>query len=277
MIVRAKCPSCGQVEEYTPDEDDLRTAAEKGLASVSFYHGDHVFVIFFDTNGFVRRSTAIKTARPGGEALKPMCFSDLCSLLGKERLALLLAALLPGGRAILASSSPDLAKSIYLAVRRLLGQVKLSAELVENADALASIAEKPGNTVFLTNRASLTGIGQLPGDVLALDLEVPLKLGKEEKKGLKALLKAIDEASKFKDEAAKESFFKNKLAGLRELLDKAAKLLNETGTFSERVLKRELGREVPSEELDFVFFALKRFTGTNAAKRAAQGVREFAL
>ena len=54
MRVYAICPECKRRIVYTPDENDLITIRKSGIASVSFDHGDHIFVLFFDKDGRAR-------------------------------------------------------------------------------------------------------------------------------------------------------------------------------------------------------------------------------
>jgi len=62
MVLKIRCPRCGRLEEYEPSDEDMREAREKGLASISFWHGDHTLIVFFDTSASIRRSVVIKAA-----------------------------------------------------------------------------------------------------------------------------------------------------------------------------------------------------------------------
>ncbi|MGQ4892326.1 MAG: ATPase domain-containing protein [Candidatus Njordarchaeia archaeon] len=54
MRVYAICPKCKRRVVYTPSEEDVKLLRESGIASVSFDHGDHIFVLFFDKDGRAR-------------------------------------------------------------------------------------------------------------------------------------------------------------------------------------------------------------------------------
>ncbi len=54
LRVFAVCPACGRRVVYVPSDDDLRRLESSGIASVSFDHGDHVLVVFFDRQGRAR-------------------------------------------------------------------------------------------------------------------------------------------------------------------------------------------------------------------------------
>ena len=59
--IRIRCQKCGKVEIYEPDAEDLRRAEEIGLTPISFHHGDHVLVVYFDRNLHIRRTTIYKS------------------------------------------------------------------------------------------------------------------------------------------------------------------------------------------------------------------------
>jgi len=59
--IRVRCERCGKIEVYEPDEEDLRRAEETGLVPISFHHGDHVLVVYFDKKASIRRITIYKS------------------------------------------------------------------------------------------------------------------------------------------------------------------------------------------------------------------------
>jgi len=49
-----RCPKCNKLINYIPSQKDLEKIGISGLASVSFNHGDHALLIYFDSNGKIR-------------------------------------------------------------------------------------------------------------------------------------------------------------------------------------------------------------------------------
>ena len=293
MLIKASCPTCGRVEEYTPDEGDLKVAEERGVASISFNHGDHIFVVFFDVGGRVRRTTVLKVvARPVSvprpaeakpvrtpeERVKvapPMPFDDLCSLLG-EKLAMMLIALISGARVVLASSSLDLARSVCSTVRELVKPVEVLVEEALGPDELRSALGGPGGVV-ITEHTSLIEVGEAPSHIAIVDLEVPVKLSRKERKGLRVMLKALKKARGLRDEATKVAFIRSKALRLRTLMEKALAILGEVDRIGETAFKRKIDPAITPEELDALYFALERFMGIDVSKRVIRGPAEFVL
>lgn len=61
IIIKYKCPRCGQEGSYEPDINDLKQLEEAGIASFSIFHGDHTLVVWFDKSGGVRAYDIFKT------------------------------------------------------------------------------------------------------------------------------------------------------------------------------------------------------------------------
>ena len=275
MRIKVGCPACGRVEEYEPDEEDMRVAQERGVASVSFFHGDHVLVVHFDASGMARRVAVLKTV---GEVRAPaMPFEDLINIVGKERLALVLAALPSGGKAILASSSRDLAQGAFMALRRLLEPMGISGEVASDEEGLRAAADRPGGTVIIADRSALPGAVGLPPDVVVIDLDVPSRLTRREKKALRVLLKTLDKALRLRDEDSKVAVVRSRLLRLKVLVEKAAEILGQVSMIGETMLRRTLDPSMSAEELDLVLFALSRFRGVDTEEKVLRGAREFFL
>lgn len=297
MSIRATCPTCGKVEEYTPDEEDIKVAKARGVASISFNHGDHVFIVFFDASRKVRRTTTLKVvpsrpttiAKPAEEARPPsprravpvkeaptMPFDDLCSLLGEEKLALMLVALTANARVVVASSSPDLAKSVCSTVLSLMGPVEAVVDEALGPEELRPALSKPSGMV-ITEHGSLIAIGDVPSHVAVIDLETSIKLSRKERRGLRAMLKAIEKAKKLRGEATKVAFIRSKVVRLRMLFEKALDVLGKMDRIGETVFKRKVDPAITPDELDALYFALKRFKGIDVSKRIVRGPAEFAV
>ena len=155
MLLRARCPRCGRVEEYEPSEEELKMARERGVASISFFHGDHVLLVFFDKSGLIRRLSAIKVA--GAVPTAPTLsipLEELCTLFGREGVAYLLSAFLSTERLALVSSSTELALKIYQALREFSG-LERPVLVVNEPD---SMVEVPENAVLIVSRDVLAGI-----------------------------------------------------------------------------------------------------------------------
>jgi len=275
MPIRAVCPTCGKVEEYEPDEEDKRAVRERGLAYVAFFHIDHVLVIYFDASFNIRRTTVFKTVR--ADTGPTMHVEDLVATVGAEGLALLLASLVSGGKAILASSSPDLTRKICSAVRSLLKPVEVAAEVAEDEEGLRAVADRPEGTVIMVDRSLLLSSPELPRHVAIIDLDAPVRLDREEKRALRAILKLIKRASKIKDEISKISFLRSRLLRLRVLLERSLKLLSQVKLIGEMDFRRRVDPKMTFEDLDLLYFLLERFKGVDVSRRILHGVEEFFL
>ncbi|RLI10853.1 hypothetical protein DRO33_05125 [Candidatus Bathyarchaeota archaeon] len=303
MSVRASCPACGKVEEYTPDEEDLKVAAARGVASISFNHGDHIFVIFFDARGRVRRTITLKAvagvavapearpsevpaprppveevpAAPAAPTVPAIPFDDLCSLLGEEKLALMLAALASGTRVVLASSSLDLARNVASTASSLLGPIEVSVGEAATPEELKAACEGEGGAIVMTRHATLVEAGALPSGATVIDLEVPVKLSRKERKGLKMVLKALRRAGELRDDATKRAFVRSKVLRLRTLLERALEVLDKVDRIGEAALRRKVDPAMAPEELDALYFILERFRGIDVSRRVLRGPAEFTL
>ena len=275
VLVRVRCPRCGQVAEYEPTGEELKAAEEKGLSSIAFCHGDHVLVVYFDAEGAVRRTLLFKSAGPAGAVRPGMTFSDLRSLLGDERLALALSALVAGGHVVLASSSEPLALEVSSALRALSAHPDARVEVVEGPEELRSLQDRPPGTIIVVSKDVLARAGNL-GRAVVIDLEERgrPKLTRKEKKGLKALLKALEEAGSLEGEGAKVAFLKDKLGRFREFLSKALKALEEHERIGEPALIRMVKPGMKKEELDLLYFMLEEFRGVPVSKKVARGLSE---
>lgn len=54
LRVFAICPKCKRRIVFTPSREDLEGLKKGGIASISFNHGDHILVIFYDKDGRAR-------------------------------------------------------------------------------------------------------------------------------------------------------------------------------------------------------------------------------
>ena len=276
VLIRVRCPRCGRIDEYEPTEGDLRDARERGLSSIAFYHGDHVLVVYFDAEGSVRRSLVFRSAGGSIEAVKPgMTLSDLRSLVGDERLALALSALISGGRLILASSSGPLALEVFSAIRALMEPADMKVEVVEGPEGLEDMGSHPPGTVLIVNRDLLAKSGDLRQAVV-IDLEERggPKLTRKEKKGLRALLRVLEEAGALEGEDARIAFLKDKVKRFRELLEKALEVFQEHERIGEPALIRKVDPGMSKEELDLLYFMLEEFKGIDISRRVAKGLSE---
>ena len=276
-MIRVRCPRCGRIDEYEPTEGDLRNARERGLSSIAFYHGDHVLVVYFDAEGSVRRSLVFRSAGGPIEAVKPsMTLSDLRSLVGDERLALALSALISRGRLILASSSDSLALEVFSVIRALMEPADTKVEVVEGPEGLKDIGSRPPGAVFIVNRDLLAKTGDL-GQAVVIDLEERgrLKLTRKEKKGLKALLRVLERAGALEaGEDARIAFLKDKVRRFRELLEKALEVFQEHERIGEPALIRKVDPRMSKEELDLLYFMLEEFKGIDISRRVTKGLSE---
>jgi len=276
VLIRVRCPRCGRIDEYEPTEGDLRNARERGLSSIAFYHGDHVLVVYFDAEGSVRRSLVFRSAGGPIEAVKPsMTLSDLRSLVGDERLALALSALISRGRLILASSSDSLALEVFSVIRALMEPADTKVEVVEGPEGLKDIGSHPPGAVFIVNRDLLAKSGDL-GQAVVVDLEERggPKLTRKEKKGLRALLRVLEEAGALEGEDARIAFLKDKVKRFRELLEKALEVFQEHERIGEPALIRKVDPGMSKEELDLLYFMLEEFKGIDISRRVAKGLSE---
>ncbi len=259
MKVRVRCPRCGKVDEYEPVEEDAEEIKEKGLSHVAFYHGDHVLVAYFDSEGSVRRALVFKSAGPaGGPEGLGMTIQDLRSLMGDEGLALALAALTSGAGVVLASSDPSLAREASSGLGRLVPGARISA--AEGPEELLRALGKPGSVVIASRRAIEEARPKLGKAVLLdLDSEVGVRLGRKEKKALRALVKIIEEATGLRSEGSRVAFFRSKLGRLRGLFRKASAALGEQLSKKDvRAAVRDL-TGTDKEEFDLLCFMLERF------------------
>jgi len=275
MPIRVECPSCGRLEEYEPDEEDLASAKERGLAFISFYHIDHVLVVYFDASGAVRRTAVLKSVKEFPTPSMP--FEDLLEIVGKERLALMLAALASGGRVVLSSFAKDLAEKVYMALRNLLEPISLSAEIASDEESLKAVADRPPGTVVIADKSILAGAIGLPSHVLVVDLDSRSPLEKKERRALKPLVKTLDEASKLREESSKLAVVRSRLLKLKVLIDRAMEVLDKVSVIGETALRRKLDPGMSSEELRLLLFLLDRFRGVDVEEKVVRGAREFFL
>ncbi len=275
MPIRVECPGCGRLEEYEPDEEDLASAREKGLAFISFYHIDHVLVVYFDASGAVRRTAVLKSVREFPTPSMPL--DDLLDVVGKERLALVLAALASGGRLVLSSFARDLAEKVYMALRNLLEPESLNAEIASDEEGLRAVADRPPGTVVIADRGILAAAIGLPPHVLVVDLDSKTPLGKREKRALKPLIKTLDKASKLREESSKIAVVRSYLLKLKVLVDRAAEVLDKVSVIGETGLRRKLDPNMSQDELRLLLFSLGRFRGIDVEEKVVSGAREFFL
>jgi len=273
--IRVECPGCGRLEEYEPDEEDLASAREKGLAFISFYHIDHVLVVYFDASGAVRRTAVLKSVREFPTPSMPL--DDLLDVVGKERLALVLAALASGGRLVLSSFARDLAEKVYMALRNLLEPESLNAEIASDEEGLRAVADRPPGTVVIADRGILAAAIGLPPHVLVVDLDSKAPLGKREKRALKPLIKTLDKASKLREESSKIAVVRSYLLKLKVLVDRAAEVLDKVSVIGETGLRRKLDPNMSQDELRLLLFLLGRFRGIDVEEKVVSGAREFFL
>jgi len=273
--IRVECPGCGRLEEYEPDEEDLASAREKGLAFISFYHIDHVLVVYFDASGAVRRTAVLKSVREFPTPSMPL--DDLLDVVGKERLALVLAALASGGRLVLSSFARDLAEKVYMALRNLLEPESLNAEIASDEEGLRAVADRPPGTVVIADRGILAAAIGLPPHVLVVDLDSKTPLGKREKRALKPLIKTLDKASKLREESSKIAVVRSYLLKLKVLVDRAAEVLDKVSVIGETGLRRKLDPNMSQDELRLLLFLLGRFRGIDVEEKVVSGAREFFL
>jgi len=268
MLLRVKCPRCGRLEEYTPTDEEVREAREKGLASISFFHGDHTLVIYFDMAGSIRRSIVLRSV--GAMVGPAMPFDDLRSLMGDERLALVLAALTSGGRVILASSSLDTVRSISQALAQLVAFREVLVKEVVRAEELKGAGDEPEGTMLLAEHALVSQVSEFPAHVLLADLEVPLDLSRDEKALLGPIIDVLGEAGKLKDEASKISLVRDRLSWLREVMEKVIELVGDRKVISEAYIIYNLyreGYEVEMDHLELIYYMLDRFRDFGISKR----------
>ena len=275
MPIRVECPSCGRLEEYEPDEEDLASAREKGLAFISFYHVDHVLVVYFDVSGTVRRTAVLKSVKEFPTPSMP--FEDLLEIVGKERLALMLAVLASGGRLVLSSFAKDLAEKVYMALKNLLEPIGLSAEIATDEESLKAAADRPPATVVIADKSILVGAIGFPSHVLVVDLDSKLPLEKKERRLLKPLVKVLDEASKLREESSKLAVVKSYILKLKMWIDRAVEILEKVSVIGETVLRRKLDPDMSSEELRLLLFLLGRFRDVDIEEKVVRGAREFFL
>ena len=272
MPFRVRCPRCGRIEEYEPDEEELRAAEEKGVVSISFFHGDHALVVFFDRGGLVRRLSVIKAA--GGTVVATITappLEELCGLFGREKVAYLLSAFLSSGRLALISSSTDLAFRTYQALKELSG-LERPAQVVEGP---GDLEELPENAVLIMNRETLASLASMPEGTALVDIGVSFRPGRKEKKALGSVLSIIEQASRLGEEG-KRLFLRERLGRLRSLVEKAVELLERDRVLNEDLLEQEVGR-LEKEELRWLYYVLSEFGGVEPARLGARGVREFSL
>lgn len=272
MSFRVRCPRCGRVEEYRPGEEELRAAEEKGLVSVSFFHGDHSLVVFFDRSGLVRRLSVVKAA--GGPMMAVATafpLEELCVLFGVEKVAYLFSAFLSSGRLALVSLSTDLALKTYQTLKEFSG-LERPAWLVEGPSGLE---ELPENAVLIMDRKTLANLANLPEGTALVDIEAAFRPGRKEKRGLRVVLNIIEQALHLGEEG-KRLFLRERLGRLRGLVEKAVELLARMGALNEDMLEREVGR-LEKEELQWLRYVLSEFRGVEPARLSARGIREFSL
>ena len=272
MPFKVRCPRCGRIEEYKPDEEELRVAEERGVASISFFHGDHVLVVFFDRGGLVRRLITIKAA--GGTVVAARTappLEELCALFGREKVAYLLSAFLSSSYLALISSSTDLALRTYQALKELSG-LERPAHVFEGP---GDLEELPENAVLIVNREVLVSLTDMPEGITLVDIGASSRPGRKERKGLKVVLSIIEQASRLGEEG-KRLFLREKLGRLRSLVEKAVELLERNRVLNEDMLEQEVG-ELEKEELRWLYYVLSEFRGVELARLGARGVREFSL
>ena len=275
MPIRVECPVCGRLEEYEPDEKDIALAKERGLAFISFYHIDHVLVIYFDASGTVRRTTVLKSVKEFPTPSIP--FGDLLDIVGKERLALILASLASGGRLVLSSFAKDLAEKVYMALKSLLEPMGLSAEIATDEESLRAVADRPPGTVVIADKDILVGAIGLPSHVLIIDLDAKTPLEKKERRALKPLIDVLEDASKLEEESSKIALLKSRLLRLKMLVDRAVDVLDKVSMIGETGLRRRLDPNMSSDELKLLLFLLSRFRRIDVEEKVVRGAREFFL
>ena len=261
------------MEELALSSEMLREASEKGMTSISFFHGDHVLVVFFDASGRVRRTNVIKTAAaPAAAPAAPrraLSLEGLCAAIGTEKTAFLLAAFLAGGRLAVISTSPEMAEEICVALRDLSGLERPIVRVKEAGEALSA----PEDTIIILSRDLAVELGEALRQMATVDLEARLKLGRRERRGLRLLLDLLERALALREEG--KAFLRERLPRLAELMARTVELLGRMGALNEAMLMRTLG--IGREELDLIYYVLTTFRGVRPERLRAYGVREFTL
>ena len=280
VVIRARCPRCGRMEAYEPGDEDLSVAREVGVASVSFFHDDHVFVVFFDPNGMIRRALVIRAAGPSettsAEPSPAMPLSALCSLLGEEALALALAALAADACVLVTSSSRELAGDV---ARSLTGLLGAGAEIreVTSSNELRAACDGRGASVVVADRHALAGPGELPSGAVLLDLDARARPDKKAVSALKPLVEDLRKALGLEGEEARHEFIRLKLARLRSLYRKALEVLQGTDMIEEASLVSEIEPGLPKEELQLLYLMLERFGGIDVSRCIIKGLSRLRL
>jgi len=264
MPIRVSCPACGRIEIYEPEEEDIRTAREKGLTSVSFFHGDHALVVYFDANEQVRRTSVVKSiGEVPATAAPPL--SDIISTVGAENLAYLMAAVVSGGRIVMASYSPELAQNLVASLREFVKPLELPVFVIGEAGEAAALREMPRPSVIIVKSSLLPEVREAVKDMPVVDLSTPMKLSKEGRKGLKVILDAIDHALRLRDESYRTAYLSARLMRLRTLAENALRLLGSVNIIRESDFRKVVAPDITSDELAFLYFALNEFTDMEIA------------
>ncbi len=259
MPVRVSCPVCGRIEIYEPEEEDVRTARERGLTSISFFHGDHALVVYFDANGQVRRTSVVKSiGEVPATAAPPL--SDIISTVGAENIAYLMAAVVSGGRVVIAFYSPELAQNLVANLRKLVKPLELPVFVINEAGEAAALREMPCPSAIIVRSSLLPEVGEAAKDMPVVDLSTPMRLDKESRKGLKVILDAIDHALRLRDESYRTAYLNARLARLRALAENALRLLGSVNIIRESDFKKAVAPDLTADELAFLYFALNEFT-----------------
>jgi len=270
--MKVKCPKCGKVEVYEPDEEILKRAMEIGLASISFYHGDHVLVACFDSFGTVRGTSVVKVVSP--LKIKPMPLQDVVSLIGVEGLAILLTAIASEEKVLLLSHSDSLTRGLLAKIGEIVRPVKiLTAWVEEPNEALAILRSHRGMaTIIGVPRVSYALV---PSNTLILKVGEPYNARKDEKKALKYLIKVIKSSLSLIDEYSRVALLNNTFLRLKKLIRDTIRALIERRRISKSELRALISPNMHMDELDLVLFALNRFRGINIKEYIITGVEEF--
>jgi len=247
------------MEIYELEEEDIKTARERGLANISFFHGDHVLVVYFDASGHVRRTSVGKSiGEVPATAAPPL--PDMISTVGAENLAYLMAAVVSGGRVIMASYSPELAQNLVASLRELIKPLELPVFVISEPGEAAALREMPRPSAIIVGSSVLPEVREIIKDMPIVDLSTPMKLDKKSRKGLKVILDAIDHALRLRDESYRTAYLNARLTRLRTLAENALRLLGSVSVIRESDFKKAVASDITADELAFLYFALNEFT-----------------
>ena len=157
-VLKVKCPECGRESALQVGEDTLAAAAlsPTGLVGVADYHGDHVFVIYVDSEGR-DRGTRVFRALQRGEVLRvnPSFLSFMNSVTGFR--------VGSGGWSVECFSGPPLAL-----LRILRGEQALDLEL-RSFETAAKVLEWGRSLLAALERVGLPEPSGLLLSILLLD------------------------------------------------------------------------------------------------------------